>query len=172
MPDTIFSEQPVFDRTQADVANKTKKGFFNVSDWNRVVNNTITLREFLVKYFAKGAPDSRRWKPQASAVIDSSFLVDASKFPTQFMMNAMAEAIMDLRMGESLAQVGWQELYNQYTAGKTGTGNKMNFQELNRWEQDLEIEERILSGITEMWTYVNDGNGTYYCGDWKRGGLI
>ena len=172
MSDTIFSEQPVFDRTQEDVAQKRPKGFFNVSDWNRVVNNLITLRDFLVTYFAKDAPNDIRWKPQASAQIDSSYIVDESKYPTAAKMNAIAAAIMDLRMAKDLTPYGYEELYQQYTAGKTGTGNRMDYKELNRWEQDLEIEERVLSGIVEMSTYANDGNGTYYCGDWKRGGLI
>ena len=173
MSNTIFSEQPVFDRTQEDVDNKTSKGFFNVSDWNRVVNNLITLRDFLVTYFAKDAPNDIRWKPQASAQIDyDSYKVDESKYPTAAKMNAIAAAIMDLRMAKDLTPYGYEELYQQYTAGKTGTGNRMDYKELNRWEQDLEIEERVLSGIVEMSTYANDGNGTYYCGDWKRGGLI
>lgn len=172
MPDSIFSEQPIFDRTQADVDNRTKKGFFNVSDWNRVVNNLITLRDYLKKNFTKGPTTHQPWAPGISASLNNSYLVDKSRFPTAEMLNTVAKSIDDLRMGVTLISQGWQTIYQSYTAGKTGTGNMMDFNELNRWEQDLEIEERVLTGIVEMWTYSGDAGGSYYCGDWKRGGLL
>lgn len=172
MSDTIFSERPVFDRTQEDVDNRTKKGFFNVSDWNRVVNNLITLRDYLKNHFTQEPISHTPWSPGISANLNSTYLVDKSKFPTAEMMNTVAKSIDDLRMGVTLISQGWQNVYQNYTPGKTGTGNMMDFNELNRWEKDLEIEERIFVGVVNMWTYCNDANGSYYCGDWKRGGII
>lgn len=172
MPGTIFPEEPVFDRTQADVDNRTKKGFFNVSDWNRVVKNLIALRDWIVANMPTEPTNNTSWSPSVSTKLNNSYLVDRSKFPTAEMMNTVSQSINELRMGVTLVSVGWQAIYQNYTAGKDGTGNMMDFQELNRWEQDLEIQERVLTGIVEMRTYCNDANGSYFCGDWKRGGLL
>ena len=38
---------PVYDRTLLDVRQRTSKGFFNASDWNRIVNNTRLLNSLV-----------------------------------------------------------------------------------------------------------------------------
>lgn len=162
---SIFTNQPIYDRTAQDVALRTKKGFFNVSDWNRVIENIITLRDWLVENLGYSPS-------QEAASISSNDYVTASSVPSAGDLNRVAKAIEDLKMGRSLVAANWQTLYTSYTGGKYGTGNHMNYQELNSWESDLVIAERIFTGIVEMKLYCGDGGRTLYCGDWKRGGLI
>ncbi len=35
---------PIFDRSEADIVNKTSKAYFNVADWQRIHSNTEYLR--------------------------------------------------------------------------------------------------------------------------------
>lgn len=39
--------EPIFDRTQSDIDNKTSKGYLNVSDLNRIENNIAELGTML-----------------------------------------------------------------------------------------------------------------------------
>lgn len=48
---------PIFDRTQLDIVNRTNKGFLNYTDLNRIENNI----EFLFIIISGGLIDPRRW---------------------------------------------------------------------------------------------------------------
>ena len=137
---------PITDRTQADVINRTDKGFFNVSDWARIVNN-IRIMHAEVKRIHGAAVPALSMMPEM--IITS--------IPTAEDFRALVGNIERTRIAAKFLNTSGQGLFYQFTAG----GKSFGFGEVNDWERMI---DRLYRRYLELVTARYERTGLARCG--------
>ena len=124
--------QPVYDRTQEDIDNRTKKGYLNASDLNRIENNIKYVGELMGKSI-----NSKTW--------------DLLSLPTTADFKRIEKNIKEL---EASITFTTYENYPQYpinTFGKVNTIESLIASIKGDWE--LILGSRLYCGDS---SYAND----------------
>lgn len=132
---------PITDRTQADIINRTQKAFFNVADWLRIHENT----------------DQARVIVEVLAGIDIDLIpLDAPtiySFPTVTEINYLIENIEVLRVAAALpGSAGLVDLFDDYQAGAGAIAPDYNA--VNNWEQNLLLVHDLLVHAVDYLVYA------------------
>lgn len=115
----------VIDRTQADIQNKTAKGYLNVADWERIDGNTTHVRGMF--HALRRDLDHHALTAPTRVTI-----------PFAITINRLAENIDRLRQYSYMpAHCGVVELKFDYLSGLNGTAP--DYEDVNDWERDLEL---------------------------------
>jgi hypothetical protein len=136
---------PIFDRTLADVTDKTSKGFFNVVDWVRIHGNTTHVRAMM--------------SALRSVNIDYNALVEPgiTSIPTAAEINDFIENIETLRAISGIPEsFGLNELKDNYISGASET--TPNYSDVNEWEECLAVLKEFLlnSSVYEVFCGVSE----------------
>lgn len=119
--------QGITDRSVSDIANRTKKGFFNVSDWARIKNNILYV-ESVLKRFHPAVPVMANMPDK-----NETSMISAAE------IRAMAENIERLRIAAKFLNTTGEAIFYAFIDG----GKCPDYAAINRWERILErIEER------------------------------
>lgn len=119
--------QGITDRSEADIAMRTKKAFFNVSDWERIKNNILHIEATL-----------KRFHPNVPALLA---MPDKADFNTisGAEMRSLAENIERLRIAAKMLNTTGETIFYTFADGTKCP----DYAAVNQWERILErIEER------------------------------
>lgn len=168
--------EPVFDRTAEDVRLRTKKGFMNIEDIDRIIEDYLHVHGLLCKYWIR----TDEWEATYALFrLNSEIQTNRAALPLIDIVNNIGTNIertakhmqaIDSALYSKAAYLGYQAPRHNYIGGKQGT--TPDYSDINVWEHDLEILHRTIEDAYNARTYCGDGGGSYFCGDWKRGGLI
>lgn len=116
--------EPVTDRTQADVITGKEKGFFNDTDWNRIINNTVHANGLVSGIHRSAIPTDPI--PTATELT----------IPEAEAVNALVRNIRRIRTAAVLADwTGFPELKEDYSDG----GLTPNYAAVNDWERAIDL---------------------------------
>jgi hypothetical protein len=139
--------RPIYDRTSADIINRTSKAFLNVADWLRITNNTNLLRQLV--------------QIMHGLTITPNTLVQPSitTFPAVDDINQLIENIEQLRTATNFPSAsGVVALKHDYKAGNAAVAP--DYSAVNAWEQDLDYIRAYLRSAAEYYLYC----GTFSSG--------
>lgn len=137
---------PVIDRTQADVINRTTKGFFNVSDWARIANNIRIMYAEVKRIHGASVP----------ALSEMPEMIITS-IPTAEDFRALVGNIERTRIAAKFLNTSGQGLFYQFTAGE----KSFRFGEVNDWERMI---DRIYRRYAPLTTARYERVGVASCG--------
>lgn len=121
----------VFDRSQTDIDTRTSKAFLNVADWDRIEDNSVTVRNELVGLY--GVTLVFTGTTSAPAI---------TSIPNVDDFNRLLENIEYLRQAAAtvlpLTGVpGFTVVFHDWVAGVTQ--DAPDFVDVNHWEQVIDI---------------------------------
>ncbi len=138
---------PIIDRTQTDIINRTSKAFLNVADWTRIDGNTQEM------------------KTQVDSLLGTSIVLNPLTEPAMAIfrgsgnINALIENINKVRIGASLpAATGILPLKQNYIAGNGSIAP--NYENVNAWELTLFLIHDLLPKAMDYQVYC----GVAACG--------
>lgn len=135
--------EPIFDRTQDDVDNKTSKGFFNVVDWQRINNNTQLVRILAEIFYNSTISQNSLTTPSLTTI------------PTVAELNSFLENINLIIRSSSLPTIsGLVEVKDDWVSGRMA--GAPDYIIVNSWEQilDLLLEKLIAFARYEIYCGV------------------
>ena len=134
--------EPIYDRTANDVAQRLPKGFFNVADWVRINGNTRQVQAIVNIMLSLNLPFTELAQPSITTI------------PSVEDINAFVANIERLRAAAYLpVSTGVTPLKTDYKAGNSADAPDYNA--VNAWERDLALIRELL---------VNAANDLIYCG--------
>lgn len=125
--------EPITDRTQADVINRTNKGFFNVSDWARIANNVRIMHAAVKRIHGAAVP-----------ALNEMTDMTAESIPTAEDFRGLVGNIERTRIAAKFLNTSGQGLFYQFTAG----GKSFGFGEVNDWERTIDRIYRRYAPLT------------------------
>ena len=114
---------PITDRTYLDVLSGREKGFFNVSDWDRIVNNIRCVYAEIQRIHGEKIPPLNG---MAEMTINS--------IPTAEKFRMLAENIRKLRDAAKFVPDNGMEIVGDFNDG----GRSFDFLEVNEWEKMID----------------------------------
>jgi hypothetical protein len=113
--------EPVVDRAQSDIDDRTAKGFFNLSDWDRIYDNCKIARDTVQAALGVSIAFSEIGYP------------GAQDMPGKTMINALVGNINAVS-----AALGYQYGITRLRTWADGNLGSLTFSDINKWEQTLE----------------------------------
>lgn len=114
---------PIYDRTKADITNRTSKAFFNVADWIRINGNAKIIETLINALYAVGVTLDTLAEPTTATI------------PTITEVNDFIANLEALREATHFpAATGIVEL-DTFTGGLAG--NSPDYEDVNDWERNL-----------------------------------
>lgn len=148
--------EPVTDRTIQDVIDKTAKGYFNVSDWERIYNNVIYLNIITAFLVGRAIDFEALDTPTITTVPDVSDI------------NAFLQNIDDLRRGSGLpAALGLVAVKHDWPGGNAPAPD---YNHANIWESVLFIIYGNVIPAAKFRVYcgvANVGQTRFYQHRWR-----
>jgi hypothetical protein len=133
---------PIFDRELSDIQNRTNKGFFNVSDWNRINGNISEVKDLILSILG------------LTVTITTLIVPDTNVHPAAEDINSLVGNIEFVRIGACLPlTVGLEILKHDYEPGNGAA--TPNYIAVNSWEKNLNLLYVLLPNV---------GNYKVYCG--------
>ena len=125
--------EPITNRTMTDIVNRTAKGHFNLSDWERITGNTTHARELV--------EDIR------SVVIREKLLPEQTvmSIPSAALINRMVENIIAVQERAGVASGSQYQLFASYDS-TVGT-RKPDYETVNAWERVLDLIVKYLEQL-------------------------
>lgn len=131
---------PITDRTEADILNRTAKAFINIADWLRIYGNSLQAQAAVRVLMALEVELSELPTP---AITD---------FPDVDEINSLIENIDLLREAACLpSATGIVALKHDYLAGPGAVAPY--YKDVNDWEKDLEIIRDALVRAVDYLVY-------------------
>jgi len=129
---------PVTDRTAADIAAKTSKGYFNVIDWTRIYDNTSVLSSMLAALGVSTTLTTIAYPTVTTipSVTDFNNLIGNIKN-----VQAIVEAFLVSPTGLATLKSDWLAGANQPT---------FNYTHVNSWEQNISILYQFISTLAVL----------------------
>lgn len=148
--------EPVYDRTQEDVDNKTSKAFFNIADWKRVNDNSQILA-LIVGYFIN---DTITLTPVANPTI--------TNIPTVNLLNNILDNLELIRTSSGLPLNIIPALEHDWQAGSGA--HSPDFEDANQWEENIALIIRKIEGTVQYRAYCgvpSVGQTRFYQARWR-----
>jgi len=153
-----WTDPMIYDRTAADISNRTAKAFFNVSDWLRVYGNS-ELAHALTELYTGLSVSFTTLTPPA-----------ITTFPSVTAINSLIQNIDNCRAAAYLpAATGIVALDYDFTEGPGGTAP--DYTDVNAWEQDLQLIRDALTAAVDYQVYCGvaaTGQTRFYQNRWRR----
>lgn len=134
---------PITDRTQADISNKTPKGYFNVSDWVRIYENAWMLRVLL------------NTELDLSVVFAQSPTPTVTSLPSHYVFNSLIANIDLARTAALLSGTPSSAVSSiltiTYETGQTALAPR--YTDVNEWEATVDSVRRAVQGALEYRVY-------------------
>lgn len=137
---------PITDRTYSDVLTGREKGFFNISDWKRIVNNIRCVYAEIQRIHGASVP----------ALSEMPEMIITS-IPAAEDFRALVGNIERTRIAAKFLNTSGQGLFYQFTAG----GKSFGFGEVNDWERMI---DRIYRRYAPLTTARYERVGVASCG--------
>lgn len=115
---------PVYDRTAADIVNKTAKAYFNVSDWTRIYDNSLIARNNVQTQYGYSITFTTLTTP-TTAIIPSASLINSLILNIERTRQASG---LPLGLGLAVLKTNWPEGINAPAP---------DYEDVNDWERDL-----------------------------------
>lgn len=117
---------PIFDRTQSDINAKTSKAYLNIVDWQRIYDNSLFVRDFLVTEY--GIP----------ITFDTLTTPTTASIPPVEDMNKLAGNIERIRLNSGIiGHPGVVVIKDDWIAGAAASAP--DFENVNDWEEVMDI---------------------------------
>jgi hypothetical protein len=124
---------PIFDRTLADITNKTSKAYFNVADWVRVNGNAEYIKELIESFLG------------ISIQLDTVSTPTTATIPTVTDLNTLLANIEHLRTVSEVIQT--TAIKHDWVAG---IGEKApDYLDVNKWEQTIDVICHVYSNYDD-----------------------
>lgn len=125
--------EPITDRTMTDIVNRTPKGHFNLSDWERITGNTEHTRELV--------EDIR------SVVIRELLLPTqtTASIPSADLFNRMVKNIIAVQQAAGIDSASLYQLFAAYDS-TVGT-RKPDYETVNALERVIDLIVRYLEQL-------------------------
>lgn len=118
--------EPVVDRTQADIVNRTAKAFLNIADWQRIDGNTSEAQAVILAELG------------VNVMLEDLTPPTITDFPSADEINTLIENIERLREGAMLpVGTGIAALKHDYQPGPAAPAP--NYEAVNAWEKNLKL---------------------------------
>lgn len=114
--------QGITDRSEADIAMRTKKAFFNVSDWERIKNNILYVEATL-----------KRFHPNVPVLLEMPNKADFNTI-SGAEMRSLAENIERLRIAAKMLNTTGETIFYAFADGTKCP----DYAAVNQWERMLE----------------------------------
>ena len=134
--------EPITDRTQTDVTNKTSKAYFNIADWLRVYNNTQVTKA-LVDFLLS-----------TSVTFDTLSTPTTETIPTITELNTLLANIERIRLAAEPTVTGLSEIKDDWVAG-AGYPSP-DYQNVNDWENVLDVIYNTIGTESGYTDWVED----------------
>ena len=138
--------EPITDRTQADVINRTDKGFFNVSDWARIANNVRIMHAAVKRIHGADVP-----------ALNEMTDMTAESIPTAEDFRGLVGNIERTRITARFLIPSGTEIFYAFSAG----GKSFGFGEVNEWERTI---DRIYRRYAPLTIVRHERTGVARCG--------
>lgn len=115
---------PIYDRTQADIDNRTSKTFINVADWTRIYDNSLIVRNLLEPALG------------LSIVFETISVPTTTTIPTISDLNKLTGNIERARI---VAQAIGAENVIKYDWIAGASQDAPKFSTVNLWEKTLDV---------------------------------
>lgn len=129
----------VVDRTQTDIDTRTSKAFFNVATWDRIEDNSIVAKDYLIEVFGPvivfTGPTSAPTTTSIPDVDDFNRLLENIEY--------LRQAALSVMPGLSLVS-GFSTVAHDWEAG--ANKDAPDYTDVNHWEQVIDI---IFQTVTE-----------------------
>lgn len=136
---------PVYDRTPSDVVDKTQKGYFNISDWERVANNSKIVNDLVV------------FLTQTAIEFDAITPPTISTIPSVDDLNILLANIERMRVSAGFPAIdGMVEIKDDWTAGSAA--DAPDYESANDWERVLDLILNTIGAMTEYTIYCGVGS--------------
>lgn len=122
---------PIRDRTQADVTNRTAKGFWNVADWTRVNGNNAALAALYGTWGYPFVALASLTTPKATSTTTPPATSDVT-IPRASDLNALLENINRLIRASGLPSPTCPALLPMWSSGPLVASP--NYRDANAWE--------------------------------------
>lgn len=150
--------EPITDRAQSDIDNETAKGYFNVTDWLRIHDNTETAYALVSFLLGVTIAQNVLTEPTIATV------------PTVAQINLFIQNINTLRENSGLPAItGLEALKDDWVAGRSA--GAPNFEVVNSWERVLDVIYKSISISTEYRIYCGvaaSGQPRFYQHRWRQ----
>ena len=124
--------KPITNRTLTDITNRTARGFFNLSDWERIENNTAYAAEQVERFH--NTTIARTVLP--TRTMDNYMLAGD--------INALVQNIINVKNAAIYADTSGYNI----TASFIPSGRAMSYIDVNNWERVLDIIVRRYSNLS------------------------
>lgn len=112
-------------RTQADVTNRMTKGFFNISDWTRIYNNSQIANQIVVLLWKRAVQFLTLTTPTSTTI------------PSVDNINHLVENIETARIASGLPNLLIGPIKHDYLSGSNAI--TPTYEDVNSWESSLDI---------------------------------
>ena len=123
---------PITNRTLTDITNRTARGFFNLSDWERIDNNTAYAAEMVEAF--QGITIARTVLPVRTM---DNFMLASD-------INALVQNIINVRDAAIYADTAGYNISASFIPG----GRSMNYINVNTWEKVLDVIVKRYSNLS------------------------
>lgn len=136
--------EPIYDRDENDITDKTSKAYFNISDWERINTNTDVVLAF--ENFIQGL---------SIAVVELT-APTITTIPLVTAINQLIENIETIRTNSGLPTLEEiEELKDDWIAGIQHIAP--DYENVNQWEKNLEFIYKYLKNAAEYVVYCGVG---------------
>jgi hypothetical protein len=137
--------EPIYDRTAADITNRTSKAFFNILDWVRIYGNTQQIQAIVNVMLSLSIPITRLTQPAITTI------------PAVADINSLIDNIEQLRVAACLpVATGAVSLKSNYLAGNSA--DAPDYIAVNTWEEDIQLIRECLHSAASQVVYCGMAN--------------
>lgn len=117
--------EPITNRTMTDIVNRTVKGHFNLSDWERITGNTAHAK--LLVENIRSVVISQQSLPEQTVM----------SIPSAALINRMVENIIAVQGKAGVVSANQYQLFASYDSA-VGT-RKPDYETVNAWERVIDL---------------------------------
>lgn len=122
---------PITDRTYSDIVNRTSKAFFNVTDWDRINDNTAYIHNVVSDSLGVSIPIASLSEP----AYEFATLIEDGGGINTLLLNIEQVRLALVARGINIPSLS--EIFHSWEAGITKDAPDYN--DVNTWEQSIAL---------------------------------